>query len=210
MMRDLSDQRAVSPVIGVALLLAIVLLLASVFSVGLYGFGNELTTSSFDRAVNKKYESSDTGAPYSYDDNITAVNNGAGETTRHIVTLNVTGNAVGNSLNEVTIEYTNEQTDVSETAPDDDLSHLLVIGIDTDNDGRIDTDAIDDVEPDDFETGDDGSKLEIELSGNYDLNADDTLVIVYEEVENPSAAGTYNVDIDLNGDRVYDGEISIT
>lgn len=202
--------RAISPVVGTALLLGILLLLVGLISVGLLGFGTDLSTDPVDRVVEGQPESSNVEAPYSYGDNITSVDDEAGTTTEHIVTLTVTGNAVGNSLNQVTIDYTGDQTDVSETAAGSDLAHLLVIGIDTDGDGQIETDTIDDVEQSDFGAKNDGSKLVIELTGNYDLNADDKLVIVYEQVANPSAAGTHTAEINLNGDRVYNGTLSLT
>ena len=202
--------RGVSPVVGTVLLLVILFLLIGVISVGLLGFGADLSADPFERAVDGQPESSNTEAPYAYRDNITAVDNRTEATTEHIVTLNVTGNAVGNSLNQVTVDYTGGQTDVSETATGSDLDHLLVIGIDTSGNGQIDTDAMDDVERSDFDAEDDGSRLVIELTGNYDLNADDKLVIVYEAVTNPSATGTYAAEIDLNGDRVYNGTLSIS
>lgn len=202
--------RAVSPVVGIALLLGILVLLVGVVSIGFVGFGHELSAGPFDRAVEDDPVSAEAATPYSYGDNITAVDDAAGATTRHVVTLNVTGNAVGNSLNQVTVDYRGGHTDVSDTAAGDDLTHLVAIGIDTDGDGRLDEDAMADVEPADFEAQNSGSKLVVELSGNHDLNADDQLVLVYEAVQNPSSSGTYDVDINLNGDRVYDGTLSIS
>jgi hypothetical protein len=203
------DDRGISPIVGIAMLIGLLMLMVAVLSVGLVGFGSELSFDPFDEVVTANSESADGGPSYTYGDNITSADDEAGTTTRHIVTLNVTGNAVGNSLNQVTIDYMSGQTNVSDTAAGSDIAHLLVVGLDTDDDGEIDVDTRDDVEQNDFSVENSGSKLVIELTGNYNLNADDKLVIVYEEVINPSSSGTYNVDINLNGDRVYDGALSI-
>jgi hypothetical protein len=147
--------------------------------------------------------------PYDTEENITTADDAPGVTTSHVVSLNVTGNAVGNSLNQVTVDYLSGDTNVSETAAGDDLDNLRAMGLDTDGDGRIETNVMDDVETSDFEAQDDGSTLVIELTGNYNLAAGDELIVVYDAVVNPSTPGTYDVDIDLNGDRVYDGSIAI-
>jgi hypothetical protein len=149
------------------------------------------------------------GPPYDTGENITAADNAPGVTTSHVVSLNVTGNAVGNSLNQVTIDYLSGETNVSETAAGSDIDTLRAIGIDTDGDGRIDTNVTDDVETSDFEAQNDGNKLVIELTGNYNLAAGDELMVVYDAVANPSTPGTYDVDINLNGDRVYNGSVEI-
>lgn len=203
------NNRAISPVVGVALLLGILVALVTAVSVGLLGFGSELSAEPFERVVADESDAAEAKPPYEYGDNITAVDTGAGATTSHVVTLNITGNTIGNSLNQITIDYTQEETDVSDTAAGSSLSDLRTIGIDTDKNGEIDKDAMGDVEQDDFNAENNGGKLVIELSGNYDLNADDELVIIYEEVENPPSTGTYTADINLNGDRVYDGTLSI-
>lgn len=204
-----SNNRAISPVVGIALLLSILLILVAVISVGLVGFGNKLSAEPFERVVADESDSAEAKPPYKYDDNITAVDTGAGTTTEHVVTLNITGDTIGNSLNQVTIDYTNGQTDISDTAAGNNLSALRTIGIDTDRDGKLNKDAMDDVEQNDFNAENDGAKLVIELSGNYNLNENDKLVIIYEKVANPSSTGVYTADINLNGDRIYDGTISI-
>ncbi len=209
-MKEVPDNnRAISPVVGIALLLSILLILVAVISVGLVGFGNKLSAEPFERVVADESDSAEAKPPYKYDDNITAVDTGAGTTTEHVVTLNITGDTIGNSLNQVTIDYTNGQTDISDTAAGNNLSALRTIGIDTDRDGAINKDAMGDVEQNDFNAENDGAKLVIELSGNYNLNENDKLVIIYGKVANPSSIGVYTADINLNGDRVYDGAISI-
>ena len=147
--------------------------------------------------------------PYDTEGNITAADDAPGVTTSHVVSLNVTDDAVGNSLNQVTVDYLSGETNVCGTAGGDDLDNLRAIGLDTDGDGRIETNVMDDVEASDFEARNDGSTLVIELTGNYNLAAGDELIVVYDAVVNPSTPGTYDVDIDLNGDRVYDGSIAI-
>jgi len=209
MLESDGGNRAISPVVGVVLLLGILLMLVTVVSVGLAGFGDELSAEPFERVVTDESDSAEAIPPYEYDDNITAVDTEAGASTKHVVTLNITGDTVGNSLNHVTVDYTSGETDISGTAAGSNLSELYTIGIDTDNDGNIDKNAMDDVEQDDFNAENDGAKLVIELSGNYNLNANDVLVITYGEVQNPSSTGVYTADVDLNGDRVYDGTVSI-
>jgi hypothetical protein len=121
----------------------------------------------------------------------------------------VTGDAVGNSLNQVTIDYEAAKTNVSAVPAGDELENLQAIGIDTDGDGRIDKTVKDDIEKSDFEANDGGSTLKIELSGNYNLGAGDYLVVVYTAVENPNTSGMYDVEVNLNGDKLYNGSLDI-
>ena len=202
----LPGRRAVSPLVGTLLMVALVILLASMLSVTVLGVDLP-SLATYERGIGERSDS--TGAPYDYGDNITAVDNGAGTTTKHVVTLNVTGNAVGNSLNQLTVTYDGGETVVSDSSKEP-VEDLRVTGIDEDGDGRIDDDAMGDVEDGDVTVADDGSELVVEWTGNHDLDAGDKLIVVYGAVTNPDSTGDHDGAIDLNGDRVYDGAITTT
>jgi hypothetical protein len=119
-------------------MVALVILLASMLSVTVLGVDLP-SLATYERGIGERSDS--TGAPYDYGDNITAVDNGAGTTTKHVVTLNVTGNAVGNSLNQLTVTYDGGETVVSDSSKEP-VEDLRVTGIDEDGDGRIDDDAM--------------------------------------------------------------------
>ncbi|MFB6103191.1 MAG: hypothetical protein ABEJ73_11590 [Haloplanus sp.] len=202
-------ERAISPVVGVALALVITLLLATMFAVGaveMADFGRER------RQVDDLTNGSSAGAGGDYrSELIWARDDGAATTTTHVVNYSIApgSDTAGNSLNSVVIEYPDGSADVSDV---DERAEILVVGIDADRDGTIDTDATGDIEccppSDGVIVSDGGNTLRIELSGNYNLEGGDALVVEYEAVDNPSA-GNYSVTVGVNGDVTDTGTLEV-
>jgi flagellin-like protein len=204
------DRRAITPLVGVVIIVVITLLLASMFAVGtteLADLGDErdrvddLTGPSSNGAQSGDYRA----------ELIWARDDGSDETTAHVVnyTIATGSDTAGNSLNSVVIEYPDGSADATDV---DDRADVTTVGIDEDRDGDIEVDATDDVEccpPDDgVKISDGGNTLTIELSGNYDLEAGDALVVEFEWVENPGS-GDYAVTVGVNGDVTDSGTLEI-
>ncbi|MFB6282538.1 MAG: PKD domain-containing protein [Halobacteria archaeon] len=142
---------------------------------------------------------------------IQAVNNTPDVKTDHCVNLDVSkgSDAVGNSLNSIQIEYPGGSANVTGI---DKLTKVKTLGIDRNRDGKIDVDAIDDLEccpPDDgLIVSNGGNTLRVETSGNYNVKGGDRIVLRYSDVDNPGP-GTYDVTIDLNGDVKKTGKLRI-
>lgn len=204
------DRRAITPLIGTVLLVVITLLLASMFAVGtteLVDFRDDrervddVTDLSSDGTRNDGYRP----------ELIWARDDEPGETATHVVNYTIANASAtaGNSLNSVVIEYPDGSADVSSV---DDRVDVTTVGIDEDRDGDIDVDATDDVEccpPDDgVKVSDGGNTLTIELSGNYDLEGGDALVVEFRRVKNPGS-GDYTVTVGVNGDVTDSGTLEV-
>lgn len=202
--------RAVSPVVGVALVVVITLLLASMFAVGaveLADFGTE--REQVDELTDG--DGAGTGGDGYRAELIWARDDDAGTTTSHVVNYTIASDSdtAGNSLNSVEIRYPDGSADVSGV---DERSDVVTVGVDEDRDGEIEVDATGDVEccppGDGVIVSDGGNTLRIELSGNYNLEGGDALIVEYEAVENPGA-GDYSVTVDVNGDVTDSGTLDI-
>jgi flagellin-like protein len=204
------NRRAITPLIGVVILVIITLLLASMFAVtttGLADFGSErkqvdyLTGLSSDGTQKGNYRS----------ELIWARDNGSDETTSHVVNYTIASGSdtAGNSLNSIVIEYPDGSADVGGV---DARADIIIVGIDQNRDGDVDVDATDDVEccpPDDgVKTSNGENTLTIELSGNYNLNGGDALIVEFKNVENPGS-GDYSVTVGINGDVTDGGTLEI-
>lgn len=202
------DQRGIGPLVGVVLFIVITLLLASVLAAGAteladFGTEDELVRDLTDRngATDDRYRS----------ELIWARDDSANETTAHVVnyTIATGSDTAGNSLNSVVIEYPGGSVNVSDV---DERSEIVTVGIDEDRDGAVDTDATGDVEccppGDGVKVSDNGNTLTIELSGNYNLDEGDSLIVEYEAVDNP-AAGDYEVTVGVNGDVSDSGTVAV-
>jgi flagellin-like protein len=198
-------RRAIAPVIGVALLVVVTLLLASMFAVG----AMEMVEFGMEREQVDALTGGETDGYRA--ELIWARDDGAGATTAHVVNYTIApgSDTVGNSLNSVEIRYPDGSANVSDV---DERSDVVTVGIDRDRDGEIEVDATSDVEccppGDGVVVADDGNTLRIELSGNYGLEAGDALIVEYEAVENPGS-GDYSVTVDVNGDVTDSGTLTV-
>ena len=90
------------------------------------------------------------------------------------------------------------------------LSDLIVVGVDTDGDGSIDTEITHDVDSWTPQNG--GSALKIGFSGSaYTPSANDSIVVEFSGVDNPDTAREYDVRAQTSGDGNWHyGSIAIT
>lgn len=207
------NERAVSPVVGVALAVVITLLLASMFAVGVV----EMADFGMEREQVQGLTEGNGGAAADADGEgyrselIWARDDGPDATTTHVVNYTIASDSdtAGNSLNSVEIRYPDSSADVSDV---DERSDVVTVGIDEDRDGELEADATSDVEccppGDGVIISDGGHTLRIELSGNYNLEAGDALLVEYAAVENPGAGG-YGVTVAVNGDVTDSGTLDI-
>ncbi len=201
------DRRGISPAVGVVVLIVITLLLASTFAVGLAemtDFGTErrevddLTDGTGAAASGDGYRSEDGGYRSEL---IWARDDDAGATTAHVVNYPIAPGSdnVGDSLNTIEIRYPDGSASVANL---DERSDVEMVGIDEDRDGRVETNATGDVEKPSnggVKPSDDGHTLTIELSGNYNIEGGDAIVVEYAAVENPGA-DDYEVTVVVNQD----------
>lgn len=134
---------------------------------------------------------------------ITADPNTPDATATHTVTATIDGGAASSSWTGFQISY--EQTDVSNVGQND----VVKIGIDRGDDAAgdsIDVDVSDDLSS--VSASSNGETLTVGLGGSHSLGEGDEVVVVYENVQNPSA-GTYSVGLDVNH-QSSGGETSAT
>jgi hypothetical protein len=187
--------RAVSPVVGVALLASVlagslVALDDSLESPG-YGDGPDDDESGGDEQdADDPVQNPWSGNPLLGPEDPTA---GATDVRYRVYFEIADQNMVGDSLNEVRISVTTGDDMFSGT----DATDLETFTVET-TDGT-EKEISDDVNS--WQTGNDGSELVIGLQGNghVDPSIGDVIVIVFGGVDNPEAPGIYDVTAELNG-----------
>lgn len=109
-------------------------------------------------------------------------------------------NTVGNSLNEITLDYDTGSVDLSNVEKQD----VEKVGFDTDGDGKIDTNVRDDLTGTTISNS--GHKIKMGFSGNYNTPDDVTLIVKFDDVDNGNA-GSHDVVIGINGDVTKTGTL---
>ena len=185
-------RRAVAPVVGVALMLVLVIMLASMMSGLLFAFDDELEEPELRDGVN----------PWGNSDALlTPEDPTAGaEDVRYRVLFEIQdSDMAGDSLNEVrvTVDGVNEGmfTGVSK----DDIETFRV----EKTDGTV-LNIKDDVEDDsNWSIQEGGSEVEMTLSGSGYPNPStgDVITIIFDGVDNPSDPDTYSISVVLNQDE---------
>lgn len=192
--------RAVSPVVGVALMVIIVVMLAA-------------TTAGFALTFEDTLESPDIGTPeatdgsvnaWSDDDLLAPENATAGaEDVRYKVVFEVEAD---DSVSENSEDLSN--IDVVVDTGDD-----MFTGVDDADFERLEVNGVElDVSAEDISWSADsgGSELNVEFSDvEYDPEEGDKVVLVFGGVDNPEDPGTYDVDVELNGDDSRAAELEI-
>ncbi|GAA0275564.1 hypothetical protein GCM10009000_108790 [Halobacterium noricense] len=135
---------------------------------------------------------------------IRAADGDAGATDDHYVRVHIEAdsNAVGNSLNSLTVAYPSSADASNVTGSD-----VERVGIDSDGDGVLDADAM--VDMDDISTSGGGSTLTVDFGGDHDIEAGDWIVFDVADIENPDAAGEYDVSVGVSGDITEDGVLDV-
>jgi FlaG/FlaF family flagellin (archaellin) len=183
-------KRALSSVIGVALILVIVMLLASVVAGMVFQFDDELQEPDL-RDVNPWGDQSTLLAP----EDPTA----GAEDVRYRVIFEINdSNMAGDSLNEVKISVDGVNESMFSGVGDEDIEQFEV-----DKTKGTVSDITNDVQDESnwaFAKGD--SEIEMVLGGNglTDPKVGDVITIIFGGVDNPNAPGTYDISVTLNQD----------
>lgn len=193
---------AVSPVLGVILMVALTVLLAPVIVVAFPEV--EGLEANYDR-THEYWEDQAEDMVGNVKTTVWVPNNESGvglQDKENLMAFKVSedSDTAGNSLNSIEITYPSgfDASDV------DSRSDIVQVGLDQDGDGKIDSgrDATDDVEccpPDDgVKISNDGKTLTIETSGNYDVKGGDNIIAKYKGVDSGAPDG--NVTVGINGD----------
>ncbi len=191
------DGRAVSPVVGVALMVAITVVLAATVLVAVPAVGDIEMPSFADGDSDDEPNEVQTEL-------IRAADGAPGEPDDHYVRVHIEAgsNAVGNSLNQLQVTYPSS-ADASNVSGSD----IERVGIDSAGDGVVETDAMVDVNG--LSTSDGGSTLDVSFNGNHNIDAGDWIVLDVSDVQNPAPAGEYGVSVDVNGDVTEDGVLAV-
>lgn len=202
------DERAVSPVIGVVLMVVVTVVLASVFAVNFVSLTDgerqdaETAVGQVEERLGGESGVVDADGVELRDELVFAHDETPGVTTTHEVNWDVgTGDGsaeIGNSLNQVNVAYTGG-VDVSGV----NASSVLVY-LNKDDDTALEVNATDDVSG--VTTSGGGTALTITLSGNYDIEARDTIVVAYDGAQNPGSAGSHSTDVTINGNAPGSGD----
>lgn len=197
-----------SPIIGVVLMVMITLLISSIFAAQASMFAASLDEKEqlFDEQVTTL-----SGNPWSGSrgDLVRLSNNKAGATDvtyRVNFTINPGSDAVGDSLDSIYLEVTTGSPDMFSNT---ELADLELAGIDGGSDGTIDLYITSDANGWNVRNG--GTALEIAFGTNYSNRANDSVILVFEGVDNPKNAGTYDLyaeTSDGDGNR-HNGTITI-
>lgn len=189
------------------MMVAITLLLASTFAVGVTTFSGDLDADGYNETV-----SSTDGSPWSgsQGDLVRLSTTQAGATdvsVRLNVTIQEDSDTIDNSLNSVYLKVLNESLDVFSDTERADLDR---VEIDEDSDGSIDDDITWNV--DDWEVENDGSDLEIGFGGSaYTASEGDSIIVVFDGAKNPESTGTYDLEAETSGDgNWHSGTVNIT
>lgn len=191
--------RAVSPVVGVTLMVVIVILLSSIVAGFALSFDDKL-----DEPDLQQTDTDDELNPWADDALLAPKDPVAGaEDVEYRLLFEIESS---DSLSEDSEELSN--IDVVVSTSDDmftgvgeaDLERLEINGAEQDVDASDIT----------WDSDSGGAELNIETDGfSYDPSEGDEMVLVFGGVDNPESPGTYDVDVELNGDDQKDGEIEI-
>ena len=192
--------RAVSPVVGVALIVAITVVLAATVLVAVPAIG-DIEMPSF---ADSDGGTDDETANEVQTELIHAADGEPGEPDYHYVRVHIEegSDAAGNSLNQLQVTYPSSADASNVTGSD-----IERVGIDTDGDGVLETDAMVDLSG--LSTSNDGSTLDVTFNGNHNIDAGDWIVLDVSDVQNPASAGEYDVSVDVNGDITKDGVLTV-
>lgn len=200
-------RRAISSVVGVALMLVIVILLASVMAGMFIAFGDQLEEPNIGQN-----DSTSTGLnPWDDEDALLAPEDPAAgaEDVRYRVVFEIQdSNMNGDSLNEVKVNVEGVSESMFSGVTRSDIETFEV----EKTDGTV-LDIVSDVEDDsNWALQNGGSELEMTLTGSGYPNptTGDVITIVFDGVDNPNDPGTYDISVTLNqGEDDQSGTLKI-
>lgn len=203
-----SGCRAVSPTIGVLLMVVLTVVLASVFASGVLTVDGNLEekTDQFEETVETA-----SANPWSGEsgDLVRISDNRAGATdVRYRINFKIKpgSDTDGNSLNSIKLKVITGSPDMFSGTGE---ANLEQVAVDYGSDGSIDDQITGDV--DGWTVQDGGSTLKIGFSGSaYTANETDSVIATFDGVDNPESPGTYDVEAQTSGDgNWHSGTITI-
>lgn len=195
-------ERAVSPVVGVVLMVVITVLLASTLTFILFVDMNEQTV---DDIVSSDLTEEAGGDDTLQRDLVVAEDTtpGAGDVV-HGAVIDVREETAGETLDSITVTYPKELVDLSTSSHDE----IRAIGVDTDGNGDSE-ETFDESDVSGVNVNDGNSRLTVAFDTEYALAADDRVKIRYEGATNPDTAGDYDVSATLNGGQTTEGVLTV-
>lgn len=197
-------RRAVSSVIGVSMMVAIVVILASVIAGMVFSFDDRLARPDIDREGTSVNPWSDEGSLLAPEDPTAGA-----EDIRYRVKFEIKdSNMVGDSLNEVKVTVKNIDESMFTGVTSGDIETFEVEMAD-----GTEIDIENEVEDESnwaFQEG--GSEVEITLTGSgyTDPSLGDVITIIFDGVDNPNDPGTYDLSVTLNqGEDTQSGTLEI-
>lgn len=130
------------------------------------------------------------------DATISADPNTPGSTSTHTATLTPDSDETGSSLNGIKMDYSvsSNPADVSNVDESDVVRAVIL------QDDGTSTSVLDDLSG--VKASNNGETVKFSFGGSYDLQSGDTVLIEYEDVQNPDATGSFTVEGDLNPQSV--------
>jgi len=194
-------RRAVSAVIGVVLLVALVIILSSMIA----GFALTLDAPA-EPAFTTPNASAGTNPFSDIDELLAPEDPSAGATdVRYAMRFEISdgSDAIGNSLNEIRIEVADADEGLFDDVGEATLEEFSIDPVDGSE--RSITDDVDGVSVEN-----DGTALVVGLGGNYDTGNGDVVFLIFDGVDNPTDPDTYDVSVTLNDEATQDGALEIT
>lgn len=107
-----------------------------------------------------------------------------GLTTTHHVAIATSSNEVGNSLNDIRVNY-HADGSFDGSVQDVGIGDVKKVGFDVDGDGDIETSTMNDLK--EVSTSNVGETVTFDFGGNYGIKDDYTVIVVYSDAVNPSS-----------------------
>jgi Protein of unknown function (DUF1628). len=197
-----ATRRAVSAVVGVALLITLVIVLSSTITGLVLAF--DTPTEPAFTAPN----ASEDANPFSDSDDLLAPENPSPDASdvKYAMRFEISdgSDAIGNSLNEVRIEVADVDGDLFANVGEAEFEKFTINPVD-----GSEQSIIDDV--DSVSVENDDTALVVGVTGNYDTDAaGDVVSLIFDGVNNPADPGTYDVSVTLNDEATQNGELEIT
>ncbi|WP_430504510.1 hypothetical protein [Haloparvum sp. PAK95] len=130
------------------------------------------------------------------DATVSADPNTPGNTSTHTATLTPDSDESGSSLNGIKMDYSvsSNPADVSNVDQSDVVRAVIL------HDDGTSTSVLDDLSG--VKASNNGETVKFSFGGSYNLESGDSVLIEYEDVQNPDSAGNYTVEGDLNPQSV--------
>jgi hypothetical protein len=200
------SDRALTPTVGIAVLLSIVVVAGALLAVA--------TTTSvqgeFDDAERAAGQQTVSGNQWSgsIGDLIRLSNSRAGASNvraRINFTIEAKSNVIGREFNSLTIHIQGGKSMLRET----ELASLQSVKVDADADGSTEQELT--ASATDWTVNRNGQAVTIDFDSTYNPGQDDSVILVFNDVTNPEAAGSYGVRARANGKgKWHHGSIRIT